>query len=75
MVTKPPPDSQNRVNQEQSSRGWLSPLLVVIFRLLLLGVGSVSALLVGIAVATVSPGEVETQPPLEKVFQVLSDFR
>jgi len=75
MVTKPSLDNQDRIEAKQRSGGWFSSLLVTIFRLLLLGVGSVSALLFGIAIATVFPGDVETTPPLERILETISDFR
>ncbi|MGB3492002.1 MAG: hypothetical protein WBA57_04700 [Elainellaceae cyanobacterium] len=50
---------------QSSSTGWLKSFLVLIFRLLLLGVGSISAVLVGMAIATVFAAEVNEKPLLE----------
>lgn len=75
MVTKPSLESQEVSKTQSASGGWLSSLLILIFRLLLLGVGSVSAILIGIAVASIEPGEIDTVPPLEKLFQKAIEFR
>lgn len=51
------------------------PLLVLIFRLLLLGVGSAIALLIGIGLAQFSPGRVDDKPFLEDVLRGVARLR
>lgn len=53
----------------------LRPILVLIFRLLLLGVGSAVALIIGIAIAQVVPGSVEERPVLENLLRGVARLR
>ncbi|MEB3355497.1 MAG: hypothetical protein VKK04_02030 [Synechococcales bacterium] len=67
--------SQPESQPSKSSSGWLRGTLVLIFRLLLLGVGGAVALLVGIAIATLFPGNVTEPPILERVLRQATHTR
>lgn len=74
-MTKTPTEPTTQQPDPQSSAGWFKNLLITIFRLLLLGVGSVSAVFVGMAIATVAPAEVNDTPWLEIILKRGADLR
>ncbi|MGB3613425.1 MAG: hypothetical protein WBA10_06475 [Elainellaceae cyanobacterium] len=68
--TKTPTPARSR-----PARSGLRSVLVLIFRLLLLGVGSALALVIGILVAQMAPGSVDRQPLLEDLLRGVARFR
>ncbi len=64
-MTETTTEATTEEHSTQSSGGWFRGLLVLIFRLLLLGVGSVFAVLLGVAIATMYSAEVSNTPVLE----------
>lgn len=73
--SQPPHDSPPPQPAPERSPGLLYGLLVLIFRLLLLGVGGSLAVLVGIGVALWRPGTVPNRPVLEVLFRQVSAWR
>ncbi|WP_204151179.1 OmpA family protein [Leptolyngbya sp. CCY15150] len=73
--SQPPHDSPPPQPPPERSPGLLYGLLVLIFRLLLLGVGGSLAVLVGIGVALWRPGTVPDRPMLEVLFRQVSAWR
>jgi OOP family OmpA-OmpF porin len=64
----PTPDlPRQQIPRPSTNRGWF--LLVLIFRLLLLGVGGSLAAVVGIAIAQLLPGQLQEPPLVEKAIQ------
>ncbi|MEO0408730.1 MAG: hypothetical protein AAF289_15405 [Cyanobacteria bacterium P01_A01_bin.135] len=59
----------------RSRTAGIRPVLVLIFRLLLLGVGSAVALLIGILLAQLSPGTVNEKPLLEDLLRGVARLR
>lgn len=57
------------------SGSWFRDTLVLIFRVLLLGIGGVSATLIGMAIATITPGQVEDTPLLEHALRQVNTVR
>lgn len=72
--SQPPHDTPPPAAPERSP-GLLYGLLVLIFRLLLLGVGGSLAVLVGIGVALWRPGTVPERPMLEVLFRQVAAWR
>lgn len=62
-MTEPATSTKSESPQARSSPGWGWGILVLIYRLLLLGVSSSLAFLIGMAIAPLVPGSV-TEPPL-----------
>lgn len=73
--SQPPHDSPPPQPAPERSPGLLYGLLVLIFRLLLLGVGGSLAVLVGIGVALWRPGTVPDRPVLEILFRQVAAWR
>lgn len=69
MVAESSTVNQPKSQPPKRSPHWGVGLLIIIFRLLLLGVGGVTAGLVGISVAQVVPGNVQDPPLLERVLR------
>ena len=68
-------ESPKKAIERSGSTGLFQGTLIFIFRLLLLGISSISAGLMGVAIASVAPGEVDDPPPLEMVFRQVAEFR
>lgn len=63
------PESTSQPPQQRRSLNAVRSVLVLVFRLLLLGVGGSLAGVVGMAIATIYPAEVEAPPVSERVIQ------
>ncbi|HEY9816498.1 MAG TPA: OmpA family protein [Candidatus Obscuribacterales bacterium] len=75
MVPSSQPPHDTPPSAPARSPGLLYGLLVLIFRLLLLGVGGSLAVLVGIGVALWRPGAIPERPMLEVLFRQVSAWR
>lgn len=69
------PTDASTPKRSRTATAAIRPALVLIFRLLLLGVGSAAALVIGVLVAQISPGSVDRQPLLENVLRGVARFR
>ncbi|MGF1498703.1 MAG: OmpA family protein [Elainellaceae cyanobacterium] len=74
-TTTSKPSSQPDAKPSRTASDWLKGVLVLIFRLLLLGVGGTVALLTGIVIATFAPGNVTETPLLERLLRQASSAR
>ncbi len=70
MVAEPSTVNKPESREPQRSPGWGVGLLILIFRLLLLGVGGVAAGLIGISIAQVVPGTIQEPPLLERALRL-----